>query len=42
MADLEAVKAVLPDTPVLANTGVKHDTVADVCASPTAAWSARR
>ena len=30
MQDLEAVKAVLPDTPVLANTGVKHDTVADV------------
>ncbi len=30
MEDLEAVKAVLPDTPVLANTGVKHDTVADV------------
>ena len=30
MADLEAVKAVLPDTPVLANTGVKHDTVAEV------------
>lgn len=30
MGDLEAVKAVLPDTPVLANTGVKHDTVADV------------
>ena len=30
MSDLEAVKAVLPDTPVLANTGVKHDTVADV------------
>ena len=30
MADLEAVKAVLPDLPVLANTGVKHDTVADV------------
>lgn len=30
MADLEAVKRVLPDTPVLANTGVKHDTVADV------------
>lgn len=27
MAELEAVKAVLPDTPVLANTGVKHDTV---------------
>ncbi|HET7714440.1 MAG TPA: BtpA/SgcQ family protein [Bauldia sp.] len=30
MSDLEAVKSVLPDTPVLANTGVKHDTVADV------------
>ena len=30
MADLEAVKAVLPDTPVLANTGVKHETVKDV------------
>ncbi|MEM6888906.1 MAG: BtpA/SgcQ family protein [Pseudomonadota bacterium] len=30
LSDLEAVKAVLPDTPVLANTGVKHDTVADV------------
>jgi membrane complex biogenesis BtpA family protein len=30
MADLEAVKKVLPDTPVLANTGVKHDTVAEV------------
>jgi membrane complex biogenesis BtpA family protein len=30
IADLEAVKAVLPDTPVLANTGVKHETVADV------------
>ncbi len=28
MEDLEAVKAVLPDTPVLANTGVKHETVA--------------
>lgn len=28
--DLEAVKRVLPDTPVLANTGVKHTTVADV------------
>ena len=28
--DLEAVKKVLPDTPVLANTGVKHATVADV------------
>ena len=26
----EAVKRVLPDTPVLANTGVKHATVADV------------
>ena len=30
MADLEAVKAVLPDVPVLANTGVKHGTVAEV------------
>ncbi|KMW58940.1 putative nucleoside triphosphatase [Candidatus Rhodobacter oscarellae] len=30
LSDLEAVKAALPDTPVLANTGVKHDTVADV------------
>jgi membrane complex biogenesis BtpA family protein len=30
MSDLEAVKAVLPETPVLANTGVKHNTVADV------------
>ena len=30
MADLEAVKSVLPDTPVLANTGVKHATVAEV------------
>lgn len=30
MEDLEAVKAVLPDIPVLANTGVKHDTVAEV------------
>ena len=30
MADLEAVKAVLPTTPVLANTGVKHATVKDV------------
>lgn len=30
MEDLEAVKAVLPDTPVLANTGVKHETVRDV------------
>lgn len=30
MEDLEGVKAVLPDTPVLANTGVKHATVADV------------
>jgi predicted TIM-barrel enzyme len=27
---LEAVKKVLPQTPVLANTGVKHATVADV------------
>ncbi|MDE0696652.1 MAG: BtpA/SgcQ family protein [Boseongicola sp.] len=30
MEDLEAVKAALPDTPVMANTGVKHETVADV------------
>lgn len=30
MSDLEAVKAVLPATPVLANTGVRHSTVADV------------
>lgn len=30
MEDLEAVKAVLPDVPVLANTGVKHETVAEV------------
>ena len=30
MGDLEAVKKVLPDTPVLANTGVKHATVAEV------------
>ena len=32
MEDLEAVKRVLPDTPVLANTGVKHATVAEVLA----------
>lgn len=32
MGDLEAVKRVLPDTPVLANTGVRHETVADVLA----------
>lgn len=30
MEDLEAVKAALPHVPVLANTGVKHATVADV------------
>ena len=30
LSDLEAVKQVLPDTPVLANTGVKHATVAEV------------
>lgn len=30
MGDLEAVKRALPGTPVLANTGVKHATVADV------------
>jgi len=33
MSDLEAVKAKLPNTPVLANTGVKHATVADVLRS---------
>lgn len=32
MEDLEAVKRALPATPVLANTGVKHATVADVLA----------
>ena len=32
MSDLEAVKAVLPGMAVMANTGVKHDTVADVLA----------
>ncbi|MGB8813311.1 MAG: BtpA/SgcQ family protein [Paracoccaceae bacterium] len=30
MEDLEAVKSALPNTPVLANTGVKHATIADV------------
>jgi membrane complex biogenesis BtpA family protein len=30
LSQLQAVKAVLPDTPVLANTGVRHDTVAEV------------
>ncbi len=30
LSDLEAVKRVLPTTPVLANTGIRHDTVADV------------
>jgi membrane complex biogenesis BtpA family protein len=30
LSDLEAVKKVLPETPVLANTGVKHATVAEV------------
>ena len=30
LSDLEAVKRVVPDVPVLANTGVKHATVADV------------
>jgi predicted TIM-barrel enzyme len=30
LPDIEAVKAVLPDMAVMANTGVKHDTVADV------------
>jgi len=32
LSDLEAVKAVLPDIAVMANTGVKHETVADVLA----------
>ena len=32
MSDLEAVKRVLPTTPVLANTGIKHATVTDVLA----------
>jgi uncharacterized protein len=32
LSDLEAVKRVLPSTPVLANTGVKHHTVAEVLA----------
>jgi len=32
MEDLEGVKAALPDTPVMANTGVRHDTVANVLA----------
>ncbi|WP_425039486.1 BtpA/SgcQ family protein [Primorskyibacter sp. S187A] len=32
MSDLEAVKAVVPDVAVMANTGVKHETVADVLA----------
>ncbi len=32
MSDLEAVKRVLPTTPVLANTGVRHETVADTLA----------
>jgi len=30
LSDLEAVKAALPSTPVLANTGVRHETVAEV------------
>jgi hypothetical protein len=30
LSDLEAVKRALPETPVLANTGVRHATVADV------------
>jgi hypothetical protein len=30
MAQLEAVKKALPTTPVLANTGVRHETVSDV------------
>jgi membrane complex biogenesis BtpA family protein len=30
LSDLQAVKEALPTTPVMANTGVKHETVADV------------
>lgn len=30
LSDLSAVKAALPDVPVLANTGVRHDTVSEV------------
>ena len=30
LSDLEGVKKMLPQTPVLANTGVRHDTVCDV------------
>lgn len=33
MADLAEVKAALPDMPVLANTGVRHETVAEVLAA---------
>lgn len=32
ISDLEAVRKAVPDVPVLANTGVRHDTVADVLA----------
>ncbi|WP_306120120.1 MULTISPECIES: BtpA/SgcQ family protein [unclassified Roseitalea] len=32
ISDLEAVKKALPDTPVMANTGVRHATVADIFA----------
>mgnify|MGYP001158505225 FL=1 len=32
LSDLKAVKKILPETPVLANTGVKHETVEDVLA----------
>ena len=30
MSDLKSVKEELPNTPVLANTGVKHETLEDV------------
>jgi len=30
MSDLDAVKKALPNMPVLANTGVKHETIADI------------
>jgi membrane complex biogenesis BtpA family protein len=32
LSELEAVKAALPHTPVMANTGVRHESVADVLA----------
>ena len=32
MVDLQGVKKALPDTPVMANTGCKHETIADILA----------